>query len=159
MNFESDINNFTRDAIAKHFVKFRRNVALSLFRAVVKASPVGNPDLWKINEGKNGDDDGSNNILAPEGYVGGRFRANWMCSLNGLDKSTTTSTNQAGALTLIATKTKASKPHDTICLTNSLPYAIKLEYEGHSSQTPNGMVRLNVARFKTIIAEEVAKLR
>lgn len=145
MTFEEDINNFTKDAIAKHFVKFRRNVALSLFRAVVKASPVGNPDLWRSS--------------APEGYAGGRFRANWMCSLNGLDKTTTTSTNQAGALSLISNKTSASKPHDTICLSNSLPYAIKLEYEGHSSQTPNGMVRLNVARFKTIIAEEVAKLR
>lgn len=145
MTFEDEINNFSQSAIGKHFVKFRANVAKALFRAVIKASPVGNPDLWKSK--------------APEGYVGGRFRANWMCSLNELDKTTTANTDQQGALTLVTSTVNKSKPGDAICLSNSLPYAIKLEYEGHSSQAPNGMVRLNVARFKTLIVEELAKFQ
>lgn len=37
---------------------------------------------------------------------------------------------------------------NTITLTNSLPYAYKIEYEGHSGQAPAGMVRVAVQDMK-----------
>ena len=35
-------------------------------------------------------------------------------------------------------------------IVNNLPYAIPLEY-GHSTQAPNGMVRITVERFQQIV--------
>ncbi|ATV18020.1 hypothetical protein CFN58_28435 [Pseudomonas avellanae] len=39
---------------------------------------------------------------------------------------------------------------DVAYITNSLPYAIPLEF-GHSTQAPGGMVRITVARFQQIV--------
>jgi hypothetical protein len=43
-----------------------------------------------------------------------------------------------------------------VFLTNSVPYAWAIEH-GHSGQAPQGMVRVNVARFKRLIAEQLRK--
>jgi hypothetical protein len=46
------------------------------------------------------------------------------------------------------------KAGDTAYITNSLPYAIPLEF-GHSQQAPGGMVRITVARFQQIVLEAI----
>lgn len=47
-----------------------------------------------------------------------------------------------------------------VFLTNNLPYANRIEYEGHSSvKAPAGMVRKNVNRMTEILDKARAKLR
>lgn len=79
----------------------------------------------------------------------GRFRANWNVAYNVADKNTTTSTDQGRMLTEI--NKVATLPTDgSLYLTNSLAYAITLEY-GHSAQAPNGMVRIALAKWPQIL--------
>jgi hypothetical protein len=79
----------------------------------------------------------------------GRFRANWNVAYNAVDKSTTASTDQSRVLTEI--NKVATLPTDgSLYLTNSLVYAITLEY-GHSAQAPNGMVRVALAQWPQIL--------
>jgi hypothetical protein len=40
---------------------------------------------------------------------------------------------------------------DVVYMTNSLPYAEKIEYEGYSRQAPQGMLRANVAKWQRIV--------
>ena len=157
MDFSRDLEQFANRTIKK-ITKVKRVVAIKLFGAIVKGTPVGNPDNWKINKGKNGDDDGTNNIIAPEGYTGGRARANWNFSLNGFNSETTENTDASGGVTLSLLQTVALSADldDSICMTNALPYIYRLEYDGWSGQAPEGMVRKNVIRFKENVRNAVA---
>lgn len=156
MNFDKELENFGRKTMVR-ITMVKRQTALKLFGAIVRDTPVGNPDLWKINSGKNGDDDGSNNIIAPEGYTGGRALANWRFSLNNFDETVSEDVDPSGSLTLsfLQTVSLSADVNDAICMSNGLPYIKKLEYDGHSKQAPAGMVRKNVIRFKALIAKAV----
>jgi len=153
-----------------------RGITLALFTDVIMASPVGNPESWAINrsaayynkqvEAHNADlrTDPANvtkagrlkpgrklndriDIVAPKGYVGGRFRGNWQTSI---------AAPAAGVLDRIDPSGSAAKQDVAVnmggagtltYLTNNLPYAQVLEYEAHSSQAPAGMVRVAMARI------------
>lgn len=141
-------------------------------QGVILKSPVGNPEQWAINahatygrQTHNLFVDAINADLQPgekklqrmgqkklkktyklaagEGYVGGRFRANWQFGIGGANESTTESADAGGE----ATKAKLEASIDAASIggvwyvTNSLPYAKRLEY-GWSKQAPGGMVRL-----------------
>lgn len=149
MSFGNDLERFAQRA-NHNAVELKRNVAIACFSSVIKMSPVGNPDLWKPVGQKAG----------PEGYVGGRFRANWNCSLNSIDRGTTEETDKSGSGTIskMVQACKDADANDSVFLTNSLPYASRLEYKGHSSQAPKGMVRLTVARFRRIIKQQLSRL-
>lgn len=96
-----------------------RKVAIELMRGMVQKSPVDT----------------------------GRFRGNWQCAVGAVNTLTTTSTaNDAEVRTALSVE--GWKPGQTIYLTNSLPYAKRLEY-GWSKQAPQGMVRLTVQEYAT----------
>jgi hypothetical protein len=85
-------------------------------------------------------------LKAGKGYVGGRFRANWVVSFNAPSEITTKDTDKTGTNTInkIRERVGAYTLEDgSIFMTNSLPYAQRLE-EGYSTQAPVGMVRLSV---------------
>lgn len=158
-----------------------REIIIEVGSSLIRMSPVGNPEIWAQNAvatqyNKAVDDhnaamraDPTNltkggrlkkgrklndgmEIKAPEGYVGGRFRGNWMFSIGIPDKSTTeeidpTGTKSTARIVAGAIEFKAG---DTCYITNSLGYAIPLEF-GHSTQAPGGMVRVTVARFQQIV--------
>jgi hypothetical protein len=86
----------------------------------------------------------------------GRFRGNWQFSLMTPDNSTTLNVDPTGKETLgrIVAEAGAFTAGQVAYITNSLPYAIPLEY-GHSTQTPQGMVRVTLARFQQIVNEAV----
>ena len=42
---------------------------------------------------------------------------------------------------------------DSFYLTNNSPYAERIEYEGHSTQAPDGMVRINAIKFQQTLNE------
>lgn len=109
-----------------------RAVSLKLFSAIIKSSPVDT----------------------------GRFRNNWQTTghtpatglIAGVDPTGNNAVNSA------ATFITNSPGWDVFTLTNNLPYAERLEY-GWSKQAPTGMVRVNIARFNSLLAEEAAKVR
>jgi hypothetical protein len=121
-----------------------RQIIIGVDEALVERSPVGNPTLWKH--------------LAPPGYVGGRFRANWQYAEREAP---------GGMLwTPIVGPFPAKNEIDVAAegggkihyLVNNLPYAQALE-DGHSTQAPPaGIVSLTVIEFEPIVKEAVAKL-
>lgn len=163
-----------------------RDIIINIGDSVITMSPVGQPEIWKINKisheynqavtehndnlrknPQNFDKRGylkrglklndGMGIRAPSGYVGGRFRNNWMFSIGSPDSTTTEEVDRTGSKSMarIVDGSIEFKAGDTAYITNSLPYAIPLEY-GHSSQVPpSGMIRMTVARFQQIVLETV----
>ncbi|ATE85635.1 putative tail protein [Salmonella phage St162] len=129
--FTLDIQAFVAKA-KKNPETVMRAVSLKLFSAIIKSSPVDT----------------------------GRFRGNWQTTgatpATGLVAGVDTTGNKAvnNASTYIG-----SAPNwYEFTLTNNLPYAERLEY-GWSKQAPTGMIRVNIARFNTLLTEEAAKVK
>jgi hypothetical protein len=97
-----------------------------------------------------------NGLVSGKDYVGGRFRGNWMFSIGSPDNTTTEEVDPSGrkSTARIVDGAIEFKAGDTAYITNSLPYAIHLEF-GHSQQAPGGMVRITVARFQQIVLEAI----
>ena len=162
-----------------------REVIIEVGNSLIRMSPVGNPDIWKINKisseynqavaehnenlrqnPQNFDRRGylkrglklkdGMGIRAPQGYVGGRFRGNWMFSIGSPDTSTVDQVDPGGSRSMarIVNGALHFNAGETAYITNSLPYAILLEY-GHSTQAPNGMVRITLANFQKIVEEAI----
>ncbi|AMB81795.1 hypothetical protein AV641_12465 [Pseudomonas fragi] len=162
-----------------------REVIIEVGNSLIRMSPVGNPDIWKINKisseynqavaehnenlrqnPQNFDRRGylkrglklkdGMGIRAPQGYVGGRFRGNWMFSIGSPDTSTVDQVDPGGSRSMarIVNGALHFNAGETAYITNSLPYAIPLEY-GHSTQAPNGMVRITLANFQKIVEEAI----
>ena len=111
-----------------------RQVSMKLFSAIILGSPVDT----------------------------GRFRNNWFASGATPSRETTTYTGKQGtaAISRVSKVITEARGYGwtELTLTNNLPYAQRLEY-GWSKQAPVGMVRVNVARFNTLLEQEAAKVR
>ncbi|EKN6195565.1 hypothetical protein OZ830_002925 [Yersinia enterocolitica] len=93
----------------------------------------------------------SMDIKAPAGYTGGRFRGNWQVGLDIQPDGETGRIDKSGNMTMAVGNYMLEQfkvGTKAIYFTNNVPYAYRLEF-GHSSQAPNGMIR--------ITAEEAAK--
>lgn len=86
----------------------------------------------------------------------GRFKGNWNCSRGALDESTTETINPARG-DAEAAKSLSFASGDIVYLTNALPYAYRLEYEGYSNQAPAGMVRITAAEFEQYVKRALSK--
>ena len=131
MSFTLDIKNFVEKA-KKNPETVARQVSFKLFSAVIKASPVDT----------------------------GRFRMNWQTAGAVAPSGVIDGTDKGGAAAIgdAASYIFAASDWNEFTLTNNLPYAERLEY-GWSNQAPQGMVRVNVARFNTLLEEEAAQVR
>lgn len=111
-----------------------RQVSMKLFSAIILGSPVDT----------------------------GRFRNNWFASGATPSRETTTYTGKQGTAAIARVSKVITEARGygwtELTLTNNLPYAQRLEY-GWSKQAPVGMVRVNIARFNTLLNEEAAKVR
>jgi hypothetical protein len=83
----------------------------------------------------------------------GRFKGNWIGGFGAVDETTTESTNRDAVGALMA-KLGGFRMGEVFYYTNSLPYALALEY-GHSAQAANGMVRITARRWKKIVKENI----
>jgi hypothetical protein len=143
--FALDLSKFIAKAKG-NAEQIAQKVGADVLASVVNRTPVGNPSLWKSKP--------------PKGYVGGRLRGNWNVSFGAPDLSTSSVTDAQGAPTIgkgVAVLS-GTKGDSVIYIMNSLPYVREIEYEGHSSQAPAGMVRVTVADFQTFITNAVAEL-
>lgn len=109
------------------------DTAFAILRNLIAGSPVGNPSLWQ------------NPASAPDGYVGGHFRRNWIVSLGGFNDTEIAGEDNVGAATAAAGKAtiagwKAAKRIRTnIVIQNNVPYANRLA-QGWSRQASAGWV-------------------
>jgi hypothetical protein len=93
----------------------------------------------------------------------GRFRANWFVGYGSPNLKTDQLTDKSGASTIAANQAAIMAikvDGQTIYVTNSLPYARRLEYEGWSLKAPAGMVRVTLAELSGVarqIANEVKR--
>ena len=88
----------------------------------------------------------------------GRFRANWQVGIDAVGKRTD-DVDKAGNATIAqgAGQIGQTALGDSIWISNSLPYASRLEY-GYSKQAPLGMVRVTIAEFEHSIDAAVKGL-
>ncbi len=110
----------------------RRATCLKLFSAVILDTPV----------------------------LSGRLRGNWLCGVDVLKLFTTETEDKSGQLTMMTVENELQKlkGDQTAYLSNNLPYAARVEFDGWSSvKAPEGMMRKNVARFNELLRAEAAK--
>lgn len=121
--------------------RFLRAAILQAANVAIIRSPVGNPDLWVWNHPELGYVDYVAWKGEPKGYVGGQFRANWRISFGLPDIKISDSTNYASIPMEIKSELEAFKIGDRVVFSNPMPYGPRLEYDGWSTQAPDGMVR------------------
>jgi hypothetical protein len=117
------------------------NVVLKVGEGIVMRTPVGDPTTWKHPE------------RAPAGYVGGRARGSWQYGYNAPAAAEPGTIDSSGAVALgrITAGVSANQAPGVHYVTSSVPYMRPLEYEAHSKQAPEGMVRVTVAEFRTYV--------
>ena len=83
----------------------------------------------------------------------GRLRANWQFQAGSINTSTTAATDQGLAvLANMTAQINESQVGGRTYISNSLPYAQKIEYEGYSkTKEPQGMVRISLAEMPAAI--------
>lgn len=87
----------------------------------------------------------------------GRFKSNWTCGVGAVntDTSAAPGTDAEGRTRTVL---EGWKPGQTIFLTNSLPYAARLE-RGWSKQAPTGVVRLTVQAYAQALKAAVESIK
>lgn len=89
----------------------------------------------------------STDIIMDTPVLSGRLRNNWFPSVNeGTDK-TTNYTGEKGVAATNRVSAIKFKLGDTLYLTNNLPYAKRIEFDGWSAKSPNGMIRRNIIKW------------
>lgn len=101
--------------------------------------------------------DMSSRIIGRTPVKTGRARANWMLGIGTPNTQTVDATDKDGNATstmilseLTNYNFETGKP---IFITNSVPYIVPLE-NGHSKKAPDGMVKITVAEFQSIVQGE-----
>lgn len=143
MSFALDLSKLTQSVIDKNNLLVKQ-IIFELSTSLVLKSPVGDAKFWKSP--------------APVGYVGGRFRANWQYGLDAPNPATTEDIDPSGAATIAAIVGKVGdEPAGHIhYLTNSLPYALRIEDGWSYRQAPQGVVGITILEFEPMV-EAVAR--
>jgi hypothetical protein len=103
----------------------------------------------------------SSDIIKDTPVLNGRLINNWFPAVNKFSDKTTVHKGKKGAAR-IADAVKVGNSFelgDTITLSNNLPYAHRIEFDGWSSvKAPAGMVRINVIRWQSIVDENARSI-
>lgn len=145
MGFADEIRAFSVKC-ANNSDQVVRRTMFGIMESIDEMSPVGNPSIWAHPEKK------------PAGYVGGHFRSNWQLNEGAPPTGEIAGTAWQGALAREKAKIPAKPAGKVFYYGNTLPYAIPLE-EGHSTQTPHGMVGLTAVKFGGIVDQAVAGVK
>ena len=130
MSFSDDIKRFSAKTTKAHN-EITRGTTIALFNAVIMDTPV----------------------------LDGRLRGDWQTSVGQPASGENGRVDTAGSTTSaeVTANTPPGAGQETY-LTNNMPYAYKIEYEGWSKiKAPQGMVRRNVDRFQRLIDEQARK--
>ena len=131
MGFAADLNKLCERAGDKAALVVRR-AALELQSGMIERSPVDT----------------------------GRFKGNWQVGIGSINTDASSGEDKSGSgpLGRTAVALETWKPGQTIWLTNSLPYARRLE-EGWSQQAPTGVVRLTVQAYSDAVKKAVESIK
>lgn len=143
LSFGEAVASFA-DQTIERMDQVHRGIVLKLADKVIMGTPFGDPRLWKYP--------------APKDYVPGLARGNWQTRSNVLPPTDVIPIRPAHAAYAEAEE-NAGKAGDVTYMLNSVPYILRLEYEGHSTQAPAGMVRINVAAFQQQVDEYVRSIK
>jgi len=142
-DFSTDLDKIIEKA-GKNADAVIKKVVLAVGTELVEVSPVGDPTWWESE--------------APEGYVGGRFRSNWSHSVGQYDSDIEHDiTSKRAAISRIKDDIPSKASGLVHYITNNLSYAIALE-EGHSDQSPFGMVELTRWKLQNFIDDAVKEV-
>ena len=159
MSFGSDMRKWSEKA-KQGVDQVIRASLIDVTTRIVKRTPVGNPDLWVTKNSKGQYVDYLAYKGYPEGYIGGQARGNWFATINNpnafysagsIDPDGSNTISNAGAMA-------ADAPGNIFYLTNNLPYIFRLEYQGWSTQAPEGMVRVSVIEFNNALNKAISEL-
>lgn len=85
----------------------------------------------------------------------GFLRNSWNVSFEGFSTEIPTRPAPVGTATINRVKlllnTTYTKDTQAVYFSSNLPYVNRIEFDGHSAQAPNGMVRINTIRWETIV--------
>lgn len=123
--FKTDLKKFA-DQVGIDVGKVRRKVALDLFAKITARTPVDSGRLrasWAMSDGRP-------MVADPVGPDG---------------KATGSEAQRLADSNITATFTD---PFGTTFIATGLPYASVIEFDGHSKQSPAGMVRVSIAEVE-----------
>ena len=145
MTFTADLKKWTNKTNV-FVVDIIRESAADLFEEIIHRTPVGDPSLWKSKP--------------PADYIPGNLQSNWQCTLGTPASGMWSFEDKSTEQTISAMKSviEGSFPDQAIFLTNLLPYAQRIEYGAHSSQAPQGMVRISIAKFDQMFNKAKSKV-
>ena len=123
MSFARDVARFSEKAkVATD--KTVRAITFALFREVIQRTPV----------------------------LDGQLKGNWQTTVNAPATGTVTTTDKSGARTIASVATGMGGWGSVTYLTNNLPYAHRIEFDGWShTKAPAGMVRVSFVRVQSIV--------
>lgn len=123
MTFAADVRRFTAKS-EKAVDKTVRAITFALFREVIMRTPVDT----------------------------GRLKGNWQASVGAPATVTLEATDKGGGKTIGSMAAAIGGWGSTTYLTNNLPYAQRIEFDGWShTKAPAGMVRPAFARIQAIV--------
>lgn len=123
MSFSSDIEKIAKK-LNLSIESTVRATALELFGSIIDGTPV----------------------------LTGRAKGNWQTSINEPITSIVDRTGETESIAELKDVAGGSIAGKILWLSNNLPYIRRLEFDGHSSQAPAGMVRINVSRIESIVS-------
>lgn len=132
MSFSQDIVKFNQK-VQRNFIFVKKRAAFGLFSAIVMETPVDK----------------------------GVLRNNWQMNLNFPADSTLTDGDISGGAVLSRLQAQIENvdPVSHIYFTNNLSYAARIEYDGWSGKAPEGMLRVNIARWQQIVSAAAKGLK
>lgn len=127
---------------------------MSFFSKIVDWSASSQEDMERIN--KNIMLELFASVISDTPVLQGRLRGNWIITSTNPADGTAEVADPSGVATTQkvvqhVTRLDASKDFD-VYLTNNLPYAYRIEYDGYSKiKAPEGMVRRNLIRISSLL--------
>ena len=145
MSFTLDLKEYV-DKTGEDIIEVVQQTCVEVFTKIIMDTPVGKPELWKKKP--------------PADYKAGALRANWQTSLNQQASGILSKKDKSGKRAINRMKAMVSKYDGlgSVVFVNNLSYASRIEYLGHSSQAPTGMVRLNVLHFQAALNKAIKKV-
>lgn len=126
--------------------KIINSTLLNMYKKIVDRTPIGDPSLWQWPAHKN--------------YHPGTLRKSWNISFNGVQRNTAgqfASTAQILGNNGLSFKVGNGNKQFAV-ISNARPYAQRVE-TGWSTQAPQGMMRITIAEYASIVEQEAAKYR
>ena len=122
MSLSLKVGQWVKDA-TEDMAKIHKAIVIELFTSVILDTPV----------------------------LEGRLRGNWVISSSAPETGTFDVIDPSGETTTRKVEDFVSNLSDlenfNVFLANNLPYAYRIEFEGHSGKAPQGMVRKNFIRI------------